>query len=186
MARLFPTALIMWALCFSAANCGSAKVQGPQTRESKTSESPSPSATSTAAPVPSTAATLTAEQPVSSLPVETAVLKSGAEVLEVTITKVVNPSQTPVSVLVSLAVGQKGTSEAQQISVGSFSLYPPDQPGKFLLNAKSALREGPVAYAVANGHPIRLVFEMKRTNETKPWTPVELTIAQPTWRAAEK
>ena len=179
MARLFLTALMTWALCFSGANCGSARVQGPQTRESKPAESPAPSVTLTAA-------TLTAEQPIASLPLTARVLTSGAEVLEVTITKVVNPSQTPVSVFVSFSVGEKGTPEARQISLGSFSLYPPDQPGKFLLNAKSALREAPISDAIAKGRAVRLVLEMKRIDVTKPWTPVELTIAQPTWRSAEK
>ena len=183
MARLFLTALTMWALCFSGANCGSTKVQGPQTREPKTAESPAPATAPATTPATVAAATLTAEHPVASLPIAAAVLKSGAEVLEVAITKVVNPSQTSVSVFVSFSVGEK--TEAKQSSVGSFSLYPPDQPGKFLLNAKTALREGAVADAIAKGQAVRLVFEMKRINESKAWTPVELTIAEPTWRSPE-
>jgi hypothetical protein len=180
VARLFLTALTIWALCFSGANCGSTKVQGPQTRAPKTAVSPAP-ATS---PAMVAAATLTGEHPVGSVPIAAAMLKSGADVLEVAVTKVVNPSQTSVSVLVSFQVGEK--AEARQISIGSFSLYPPDQPGKFLLNAKTALREGAVADAIAKGQAVRLVFEMKRTHESKAWTAVELTIAEPTWRAAEK
>jgi hypothetical protein len=170
---------MMWALCYSGANCGSTKVQGPQTRDPQTAESP----TQTTSPATVAAATLTAEHPVASLPVAASVLTSGAEVLEVTVTKVANPSQTPVSVLVSFSVGEK--AKARQISVGSFSLYPPDQPGKFLLNAKTALRERSVADAIANRQAVRLVFELKRTDDSKAWTAVELTIAQPTWRAAE-
>jgi len=179
VARLFLTALTMWALCFSGANCGSTKVQGPQTREPKAAESPAP----TTSPATVAAATLTAEHPIRSVPIAANVLKSGAEVLEVAITKVVNPSQTSVSVLVSFSVGEK--AEAEQTSVGSFSLYPPDQPGKFLLNAKTALREGAVTDAIAKGKAVRLVFEMKRIDESRAWTAVELTIAEPAWRAVE-
>lgn len=175
MGRLSLTALIMWALCFGGANCGSAKVQGPQSRAVKTEE-----------PSASVAARLTAEQPRSSLPVATDVLTSGAEVLEVTITKVVNPALTPITIYVFLTDTEKGTTEPRQIPVGNFSLYPPDQPGKFLLDAAAALGKVSLSGATAKGHDVRLVFEMKRIDETRPWTPVEVTIAEPKWRAAER
>lgn len=175
MARLSLSALMIWSLCFSGANCGSAKVQGPQSQQLKTDESPA-----------SPAATLTPEHPIGSLPVEADVLTSGSEVLEVTITKVVNPAMTPVTVFVFFSDTEKGTPEPKQTSLGNFSLYPPDQPGKFLLSAAPALRKVSLSDATAKGHDLRLVFEMKRIDETKAWTPVEVTIAQPKWRAAEK
>jgi len=162
---------MIWALCFTGANCGSAKVQGPQSREPKTDES-------TVLPV----VKLTHEHPSSSLPVATDVFTNGAKVLEVTITRVVNPAMTPVAVFVSLSDTEKGKSEIKQIPVGNFSLYPPDQPGTFLLDAAPALRK--VSRPDATGHDVRLVFEMKRIDETRAWTPVELTFAEPKWRAA--
>lgn len=174
MKEVFMTALMSGALCFGGTNCGGAKVQGPQTQEKKTNESP-------ASPV----ATLSSEHPIASVPVDGSVLTSGAEVLEVKITKVTNPSLTPVTVFVSLSYANKGAPEAKQISVGNFSLYPADKPGKFLLNSAAALREVSLLDATAKELALRLVFAMKRVDETKPWTPVELTISQPKWRAAK-
>jgi hypothetical protein len=171
--RLSLFALMAWALCFSGTNCGSAKIQSPQSRETTPEELPA-----------SPAVTLTHEHPSSSVPVEADVVASGAEVLEVQITKVVNPARTPVAIFVYLSRAEKGKSKAEQVAIGNFSLYPPDQPGKFLLSAAPALRK--VSASGKTAHDVRLVFEMKRIDETGAWTPVELTIAQPKWRAAEK
>lgn len=174
MGRLSLAAVIIWALCFSGSNCGSAKVQGPQSQETKTVEAPA-----------SPALTLTHEHPLSSLPVAANVLTSGSEVLEVAITKVVNPSRIPVVIFVYLSNTGKGKSEPEKILIGNFSLYPADQPGTFLLNPAPAVRKLSAEKSFGDTD-VRLVFEMNRLDETAAWTPVELTIAQPKWRAAEK
>lgn len=174
MRRLTLTALMIWALCFVGADCGSAKIQGPRSSNQKIEELP-------AAPV----LTLTNDQPKKSLPIKSSELASDAEVLEVTITNVKNPGLTPLSIFVYLSDSEKGRSEAELHLVGNFSLYPPDQPGKFLLSAAPELRKLLLADGF-KGHEVRLVFELKRIHETSDWTPVAVTIAQPTWRAAEK
>jgi hypothetical protein len=131
--------------------------------------------------------TLTQDRPKYSLPIKAvAGNPEGAEVLEVAITKVINPSMTPIAIYVYLSYTEAGKSEPSRQLVGNFSLYPPDQPGKFLLNAAAAVRKVPLSDAAAKGNEVRLEFEMKRIDETRGWTPVEVTIAQPTWRAAEK
>ena len=174
MARLLLTALMMWALCFSGANCGSARLQSPQSREPKRSDPSIPNLT------------LTQENAIGSFPVPPHVLTDSPEVLEVVITKVANPARTPVSIFVFLSDSKKGEAENKSNSLGSFSLYPPDQPGKFLLDAKGGLRKMSRSGATHEAREPRLIFEMKRINESRPWTPVEITIAPPTWRAAEK
>jgi hypothetical protein len=166
---------MIWALCFVGADCGSAKIQSPRSSNRKTEASP-------AAPV----LTLTNDQPKNSLPIKASELASDVEVLEVTITKVKNPGMTPLSIFVYLSDSEKGRSEPELHLVGNFSLYPPDQPGKFLLSAAPELRKLLLSDGFAKGHDVRLVFELKRIHETSAWTPVEVTIAQPTWRAAEK
>ena len=175
MRRLTLTALMIWALCFVGADCGSAKIQGPRSSNQKIEELP-------AAPV----LTLTNDHPKKSLPIKASELASDAEVLEVSITKVKNPGLTPLSIFVYLSHSENGKSEAELQVVGNFSLYPPDQPGKFLLSASPELRKLLLSDGFAKGHDVRLVFELKRIHETSDWTPVEVTIAQPTWRAAEK
>jgi hypothetical protein len=171
--RFSLVALMIWALSFAGANCGSAKVQGPQTRATKTEKQ-------TASPV----VTLTDEHPGSSLPVAASVLSSDSEVLEVSITKVVNPSGTPVAVFVYLFNHAKTKPESEKILIGNFSLYPPDQPGKFLLSALPALRK--LSAQKPSDAVVRIAFELQRLDETKPWTHVEVAIAQPSWRPAEK
>jgi hypothetical protein len=170
--RLFLIALMVWALCFSVANCGSAKVQSPQSPELKKGESAA-----------SSSVTLTHEHPVNSMPVEAEVLSGGSEILEVEITKVVNPASTSVAIFVYLSRATKTKSEAEKNLVGNFSLYPPDRPGKFLLNAGPALHKVAPGDTSSMANDVRLVFEMKRLDETVAWTPVELIIAQPKWRS---
>lgn len=174
MAKLFVAALMTWALCFSGTNCGAAKVRSPQTPELKAGNEPA------APPV-----TLTPEHAANSFPVEANALSNDTEVLEVPITKVVNPSRTPVEIYVYLSNVGKGKSEPDKSLIGNFSLYPADQPGTFLLNPAPAIRKL-FAEKPPNDTGVRLIFELKRLDEARPWTPVEVTIAQPKWRAREK
>jgi hypothetical protein len=176
VARLILTALMMWALAFAGTDCGSANAPRPQLREAKTEESPAPAA----------AIVLTDKQPKSSLSLAADVLTGDAEILEVAITKVVNPGMTPVSIFVYLSNTEKGKAEDEPNLVGNFSLYPPDRTGKFLLSAAPALRNISAAGKTANPENVRLIFEMKRLDEARAWTPVELSIAPPKWRPAEK
>lgn len=174
MARLILTALMIWTMGFAGTDCGSAKAPGPQSREVAIDESAAP-------PV-----VLTDRQPQASWGVALGKLASDTEVLEVAITRVANPELTPVEVYVYLANGEKGKPEATRHLVGNFSLYPPDQPGNFLLDAAPSLRKVSAAVATSKIDNVRLEFEMKRVNEAKAWTPVELIIGQPKWSAHKK
>ncbi len=172
--RFFPAALMTWALCFSGAHCGAAKVHGPQT--------PAPNAAHETA---AATVTLTPEHPRDSFPVETSMLANDAEILEVAITKVTNPSRTAVGIFVYLSNAAQGKSEAEKILIGNFDLYPADQPGTFVLNPAPAV-EKLCGEKPSKDVEVRLVFELKRLDETAAWTPAEVTIAQPRWRPREK
>ena len=130
---------------------------------------------------------LTQARPSYSLPI-TAVAgnPSDAEVLEVAVTKVINPSLIPIAFYVYLSDKEAGKSETNQHLIGNFSLYPPNEPGKFVLGVTPALRSLLLSDTTPKGHDRRLIFEMKRIDEDKAWMPVEVSIAQPAWRAAEK
>lgn len=173
MGRLILTALMIWAFGCFGVQCGSASAPHPQSRETKSDES------SVTPPV-----VLTDKQPRSFWEVNVDTLPRDAEVLEVAITKVINQGMTPVEIHVFLSIAEKDKSRSSTKLIGSFSLYPPDQPGNFLLNSATALRQ--ISAASSPKADVRLVFEMKRVHETRDWTPLELQIAQPKWRAAEK
>lgn len=62
--------------------------------------------------------------------------------------------------------------------IGNFALYPPDRGGKFLLNPQEAVR----SYRTGTrSEDARLVLEMKRVDESRPWTPIEVTVGPPIW-----
>jgi hypothetical protein len=172
--RLLLTALMSWALCVSVANCGSANVQSPPVQQAKEKESPAPQLV------------LTAEKPVGAVPIAASVFDSKAQVLVVEVTKVNNPGGTPVTISVSLASNHKDKTAGKSQAVGNFSLYPADQPGKFLLNAAPALRQLALVNKDAKTNGARLVFEMKKIHEQQAATPIELTIAPPKWRVPEE
>jgi hypothetical protein len=166
---VFLPALMIWALCFSVANCGSAKVQSPQHVEK-------PAATPTPPMI-----TLTNENPNGGFAIETNTIPPTADVLEIPITKVVNPSQIPLSVYVYLNGNQeKSEREVKRIPVGSFSIYPPDRPGKFLLSPPQSLPK------LVPSAELQMTFVLKRVDESKPWSRVEVEVGRPTWRSDKK
>src|SRR5689334_19365505 len=123
--KLFLAALTVWSLSLVAMNCGSANLQNPP--PVKTKATPAPSVETV---------TLTSEHPTGSFAVQPDLLKHPPAILEASITKVVNPAAKPVNIFVSLVlVNERGETVNAHVTVGSFSLYPVDHPGKFLLNA---------------------------------------------------
>lgn len=178
MGKTILAALLIWAFGFSGVECGSTNAPPPQSREQSSAKRAEES--SATPPV-----VLTDKQPRSSWEVNVDTLARDAETLEVGITKVVNPGMTPVEIYVYLAIAEKEKSRSSTKLIGNFSLYPPDQPGNFLLNAAPALRQ--ISSAAGTSKPdVRLVFEMKRVDETRAWTPVELHVAPPKWSAAKE
>lgn len=130
---------------------------------------------------------LTNDRPTASFAIEPETLASAPAVLALSITKVVNPAKIPFGIFVYLSpAGEKGCPKSEKILVGNFSLYPPDHPAGFLLRASNAFRKLEAEGPRSRSSEVRLLLEMKRVRETKPWTPVEVTVAPPEWRSDER
>lgn len=129
---------------------------------------------------PVAAVTLTNHHATGSFPISAETLAQQPAIVEITVSKVVNPAGTPMSVFAYLSrAGKKGPAAAERIPVGNFTLYPPDQPGKFMLRASSAFSK--LGASSAKPGTIQLVLDLKRVDEAKPWTEVELTLDPPNW-----
>ena len=126
---------------------------------------------------------LTNERPVASSPLARKILADAPPVLEVSVTKVINPAETPVAIFVYLTTaGKKKQPEPEKVLIGNFTLYPPDRPGNFLLRASTAFSDLRVKDWSSNSTEIRLMLELRRVSETRPWTPLQITISVPKWR----
>ena len=160
---------LIWSLPFVGASCGSANVQNIQPGEAR------PVATAEKGVV-----TLTTEHPTGSIKLDPDLLKRSPEVLEVSITKVVNPTSSPIDVFVYLASPiERNKPELEKVQLGSFSLYPVDRPGKFMLSPGEAFRKLSETRKASSAEELQLVFEMKLPAEKNP--SVEVTIASPKW-----
>ena len=155
--------LLIWSLPFVGASCGAPSVQSTQQSETRP--------VSTAKEV----VTLTAEHPTGSFKLEAELLSRSPEVLQVSVTKVTNPGASPVDFFVYVASVKE--SAAEKVLVGTFSLYPADRPGKFMLGPAEAFRK--FSETRKSSEEVRLVFEMKLPAENK--SPVEVTIESPNW-----
>lgn len=155
--------LLLWSLPFVGASCGSPSVQSTQQSESRTA--------ATAKDV----VTLTTEHPTGSFKLEPGMLNRAPEVLQVSVTKVTNPAASGVDIFVYVASAREPASE--RVLVGTFSLYPADRPGKFMLGPAEAFRK--FSETRKSSEDVRLVFELKLPAENK--SPVEVTIESPNW-----
>jgi len=155
--------LLLWSLPFVGAGCGSPNVQSTQQAETRP--------VSTAKDV----VTLTTERPTASFKLEPGLLNRAPEVLQVSVTKVTNPAASAVDIFVYVASASEPAAE--KVLVGTFSLYPADRPGKFMLGPAEAFRK--FSETRKSSEDVRLVFEMKLPAEKK--SPVEVTIESPSW-----
>jgi len=133
------------------------------------------------------AATLTSDSPSASIPVDVEMLSKAPPILALTITKVVNPKNVGLGVSVYLSylppTGSAGTeARRKKILVGNFSLYPSIRASGFLLRTSEAFSKLRAAGAISQSSDVRLLLEMKRIHEKKPWSHVELVVAPLEWR----
>ena len=155
--------LLLWSLPFVGASCGSPNIQSTQQSETR----------------PVSAAkevvTLTNEHPTGSFKLDPGLLNRAPETLQVSVTKVTNPAASAIDIFVYVASASEPASE--KVLVGTFSLYPADRPGKFMLGASEAFRK--FSETKKTSEDVRLQFEMKLPAESK--SPVEVTIESPNW-----
>lgn len=168
--NLFLVVLMIWSLPFVGISCGSTSVQEPVR--------PTPEL----GPVKPAEATvtLTNEHPTRSFAVYPS-LSDPPAVLEVSVTKVVNPAAKAVNIFVYLSPVNEKTDTAPKIAVGNFSLYPADRPAKFMLDPAPALRKAAETKEAANTKEWLLTFELEKQAEQES-SPIEITIATPHWK----
>ena len=156
------------SLMISVLLCGSARAGSPAERQSRTH--------AVLAPI-----TLTNNRTVGYFPLDAETVERAPSVLALNITRVHNPGDTPIQVLVYLSCRpQTGRSELKKILIGNAGFYPPDHAAGVVLRASTAFRE--LKTARVRPSDVRLLLEMRRIDEAKPWTPVEVTVAPPEWR----
>lgn len=169
--KLILAALTMWSLPFFGASCGSANVQTAQ---------PAPQAESTPFPSGKTI-TLSKEHPVGSFALQADVIEKAPPVLEVSLLKVSNPAAKPVNVFVYiLPANEELDAATDRITVGNFSLYPADRPGKFMLDAASAFRK--LSDKKTTAKEWRLLFVLQKEAQEGS-AQIEVTIAPPSWKS---
>ncbi|HMD98694.1 MAG TPA: hypothetical protein VKM93_15350 [Terriglobia bacterium] len=157
--------LLVWALLIGGARPGG---QGPEGYQDQREAAPP-------------RVMLTNDRPSGYFPIDQQTLASAPPILVVRITSVVNPDRTPFQVFVYLSYQSRaGQSEPERILIGNFGFYPPDHPSAFLLRASTAFRK--LKTTSSRPTDVRLLLEMRRIHEAKPWTPVEVTVAPPEWR----
>jgi hypothetical protein len=122
---------------------------------------------------------LTNEHPTGSFLLPRDLLKRPPAVLEVSVTKVINPAARPINVFVYFASAKKAEPASAKIEVGNFSLYPADRPGKFMLDPASAFRKL-AETKDATSKDWRVVFELERQEGS---SQIEVTIAAPNWKS---
>lgn len=125
---------------------------------------------------------LTNDHPTGYFILDPETIASAPPVVAISLTRVVNPGGTPFQLFVYFiyesGAGEKGRT---RIPIGNFSLYPLDRPGGARLRASNAFRQLKVARPKPTD--VRLMLELKRIHENRPWTQVEVTVAAPEWRA---
>lgn len=129
-----------------------------------------------------TAITLSNVHPTGEFPVDPQTVAAAPAVLALKVTNVVNPAGTAFQLFVSLTYQPAvSPSATKKIPVGNVGFYPPDRPAGFLLRSSRAF--GELKHSGARPDNVRLSLEIKRLHESKPWTPVEITVAPPEWKS---
>ena len=128
---------------------------------------------------------LTNEHPAGSFLIAAETVASAPPILSLSITKVINPDKTPVEILVYIVRSEKGATQAEKVPISNFSLYPADHPAGFLMRASGAFQKLAAAGPASATSEVRLVLEMKRIQEAKPWTRIAITVAPPQWRSED-
>jgi hypothetical protein len=175
--KLFLTALAISTLSsFSifGVSCGSTSVQEQETAKLavKSESSPTPAAETV---------TLTNQNPTGSFLLPGVLFKKPPPILEVSVTKVVNPASEPVTIFVYLSPRNPKDDAAERIAVGNFSLHPADKPAKFMLDTGS-LQGVSERSNVPAAEAWQLVFELEKQGQQRS-SPLEVTIASPNWKS---
>ena len=124
-------------------------------------------------------ATLTQAQPEARIEIPPEKLTSPPALIEVPIRSTKNPAQTPFSIFVYLT--WRGTPPdliaPQKILLGTFSVFPADRPGTYVVRASEGFRRLEAVGVNPTREPMAVILEMRRVSEEKAWTAIEVTVA---------
>ncbi|MGP8252067.1 MAG: hypothetical protein ACLQHF_08540 [Terracidiphilus sp.] len=127
-------------------------------------------------------ATLTSDHPAGSFKIPPETLRSAPPVVVIQVTKVANPSRTPLQIFVYLSYrSTPGQQQAEKIPVGNVGLFPADRPAAFLLRASKAFAQ--LKATASSATDACVLVELKPLHETDRLTSVEVTVAPPQWKA---
>jgi hypothetical protein len=176
--KLFLAALMIWSLPLLGISCGSASVQEQARPQQPARPTPEPELALTPPVAPT--ATLTNEHPTATFAAYPD-LNDPPTVLEVSVTKIVNPALKPITIFVYLSpVSEKADATPAKFAVGNFSLYPADRPAKFMLDPATAFRKAAENKETANVKEWLVTYELEKPAEQKR-SQIEVTIA-PLWK----
>jgi hypothetical protein len=125
---------------------------------------------------------LTSARPVAWIAIDAADAAGRLPVLELTVTRVVNAAAIPISLIASLERTGRGSEARTPGRIGAVTFFPPDQPGRYLLDAAAAFR-GLEAEGVSPGERLKLRLEIRRVHEQQDWSGIEVVVAPPRWRS---
>ena len=126
---------------------------------------------------------LTNEHPAGDFMIAPEILVSRPSILALRVTKVVNPTQLGIHLLVYLSV-ELGSGRPSRVLLGDLGFYPSDRPAGFLLRSSKAFAELKAKGTSTN--TARLSLELQRIHPSKPWTNVGITVDPPEWRKTSR
>lgn len=132
---------------------------------------------------------LTLDHPAGSFPLSEDIVVAAPPFLGLQVARVVNPSQTPVEFFVYIyprpprPTDAKNKGQPQRFLVGTFGLFPADQPAGFILRASGAFAQLSAARRGAQTSGARLMIQMKPLRKLRTPAQLEVTIAVPQWQS---
>jgi hypothetical protein len=115
------------------------------------------------------------------------VIDEAPPILEISVSKIENAEDLPFSVRVSLVLqGASCGTARRQIALGNFSVFPPNQPGRYALRVSGAFRTLRAAGFDASQCDVSLVVRIEKISQIRAWTPLRVQIQPPEWRHAAK
>ena len=114
---------------------------------------------------------LAESKPKAACAVSTALLARAPRLVEVPVTKILNPSGQSFSIHLYLA-GAKTTPEL----IGNVTVFPPDRTGVFMIRSQPAFERFGASRA-----PARIIIEIRRTSGSEALQPISVSIGPLRW-----
>lgn len=126
---------------------------------------------------------LNGQAPESTIPVDLAKLETFPETLTIEILEIENDTSTPFAIFVSLMwrAEQFDNVVTDTIFLGAFTVFPPDQPGRYIVDSSNAQRLLPPNLANQDSAVVTLLITLEAISETDRLSDLEVQLARPEW-----